>query len=87
MSTIRYCPIHGSPDDPFTAFPCPRPFEEEGQECPYLLEELNLRIREITEDGNYFEVIASTTDGTTLIVQEYRNHHPYGKPKTRKFGQ
>lgn len=86
MSAIRYCPIHGSPDDVFTAWPCPMAVEgdpPETESCPHLLKELEQRIKEVVEEGNYFQYNETVTaDGKRIRwVQEYRAFRPYGERK------
>lgn len=92
MSAISYCPVHGTPDDIFTAWPCPMAVEGDppGTEtCPHLVEELERRIKDVVENGNYFQYTeAVSPDGKRIrYTQEYRNFRPYGEPKERWTGR
>lgn len=80
----RYCPDHGDRYDPIDAWGrCP--IAEEGdppaqQTCHHFVEEIDRRIRDVTENGNYSNLLPREP-GQPMMVQEYRNHEPYGEPR------
>lgn len=89
MKEIRYCPEHGNPGTEVGAWPCPVATEDDPiwiQTCHHFAEEIDRRIREVTDDGNFIRLLPPTD--TPLhhlrMVQEYRNHLPYGEPRPLK---
>lgn len=48
--------------------------------CHHFIDEIEKRLDDITIGGNYFRADGPLTDPATL-VQEYRDHKPYGTPK------
>lgn len=85
MNIRRFCPVHGHPDDELTAWPCPVAIETDPPEkktCPYLEKELARRVVEVTEEGNYFQLLPNSAGHIDMrMVQEYRGHEKYGPPK------
>lgn len=79
----RHCPDHGNPDNPIEGWShCLLATEDDpGTEtCHWLMEEMKLRIKEITEDGNYIQLLPWELGGPRM-TQEYRNHEKHGEPK------
>jgi hypothetical protein len=78
VKEIRYCPLHGKPDI-INAWPCP--VSDDDEMCEHFEAELAHRIREVTDDGNYFELLPGRTEAGERMLQEYRNHQPHGEPQ------
>lgn len=77
------CPDHGTPQD---AWPCPVATEDDPpqeQTCPHFVAELERRVTDVTRNGNFFRLLPRSDDSPQMLVQEYRNHRPYGKPQPR----
>jgi hypothetical protein len=80
MNDIRYCPIHGTPDSKGNEWPCP--LSDEDEMCPEFEAELARRMHDVTVNGNYFELLPDRSADGERMLQEYRNHEPYGQPQT-----
>lgn len=81
----RYCPEHDHPHSRPSETWSRCPIAEEGdpidaQTCHWFAAEIDLRIREVTELGNYFELLHAE-EGQPRMIQEYRNHEPHGEPR------
>lgn len=77
---IDHCPEHGTDEEPW---PCPIADEADPPEdmtCTHFADELQRRLHDVTVNGNFFRTLPRQPDAK-FVVQEYRNHQPYGGPR------
>lgn len=79
MEENEYCPRHGNPENPWAR--CPTTEQGGTETCGWLVQEMDRRIKEVTDYGNYFALLPREHPGEPRMMQEYRDHEPYGEPR------
>lgn len=79
MKDALYCPVHGDPHTEGKEWPCP--LSDDEKTCRHFEAELARRVRDATRNGNFFELLPDRNKAGERMLQEYRDHQPFGEPQ------